>query len=95
MPDLRNGCIPKPIAILTRNRSPRLPILTSAHEQGLEPISKSPEEDNEAGESNKAQEISGCGTPSGPGFGAATASRRRSAQRANGAYSGLDGVDLA
>ena len=38
---------------------------------------------------------SGCGTPSGRIFGAATASRRRSAQRPSGAYGGLDGVDLA
>src|SRR5262249_48910618 len=61
----------------------------------LEPISKSPEEDNEAGELNKAQENSGYGTPSGRGFGAATGSKQRSAKRASGAYSGLDGVDLA
>src|SRR5215471_16441815 len=37
---------------------------------------------------------SGCGIPSGRGFGAATESRRRSAQRASGAYSRLYQIPL-
>jgi hypothetical protein len=36
-------------------------------DQRLEPVSKSPEEDNEAGELSKAQEILGYSTPSGRG----------------------------
>jgi len=60
----------------------------------LEPVSKSLEEDNEAGELNKAQEILGIVLPADEDSSAATGSRQRSAQRASGAYSGLDGVDL-
>jgi hypothetical protein len=58
----------------------------------LEPISKSLEDDNEAGELNKAQEILGIVLPADEDSSAATGSRQR--KRASGAYSGLDGVDL-
>ena len=57
----------------------------------LEPISKSPEEDNEAGELNKAQEILGMVLPADEDSALPLDPRRRSAQRA----SRVDGVDLA
>ena len=47
---------------------------------------KSPEEDNEAGELNKAQEVLGVVLPAAP---------LDPGEKALGAYSGLDGVDLA
>jgi hypothetical protein len=59
----------------------------------LEPISKSPE-DNEAGELNKAQEILGMVLPADKDS-ALPLDPREEALNDSGAYSGLDGVDLA
>jgi hypothetical protein len=48
----------------------------------VEPISKSPEEDNKTGELNKAKEVLRMVFPSGRGYDAAIAAKQRSAQRA-------------
>jgi hypothetical protein len=61
----------------------------------LEPISKSPEEDNEAGELNKAQEILGMVLPADKDSALPLDPGEEAAQQASGAYSGLDGVDPA
>jgi hypothetical protein len=57
----------------------------------LEPISKSPEEDNEAGELNKAQEILGMVLPADED----SALPLDPSEEALNEYIGLDGVDLA
>src|SRR2546422_8077769 len=59
------------------------------------PISKSFEEDDEAGKLDKAEEIVGVVLPANEDPGAAIESRRRSARRASGACSGLTFADLA
>src|SRR5262252_185186 len=61
----------------------------------LEPISKSPEEDNEASELYEAEEVLGVVFPHGRGCGAAIESKQRSAPQASVAYSGLAVADLA
>ncbi len=60
----------------------------------LEPISKLSEEDNEAGELDKAEEVLGVEFPADE-YAAAIVSRRRNARRASVAYSGLAVADLA
>jgi hypothetical protein len=57
-------------------------------DQGLKPVAKSPEDDNEAGELSKAQEILRNATPDGPGLGAVTASKREALNELMGSIAG-------
>ena len=60
----------------------------------LEPISKSPEEDNEAGELNEAQEILGMVLPADEDSALPLDPGEEALNEPTDAYSGLGGVDI-